>query len=159
MNIKLISIVATVLAVLIAIMLFMQKGNYISQAQSHYEETTAKSFKGSSQILGFVNSGIEQNRDLWALASNAIQNVKTAKQMADLESKAFPSTKGSNSISQKTRTFSLTSDLFIVSTFANVSEDPKTQVKTLVGLQSISVDALLGNVAKPATESEEVVEE
>jgi hypothetical protein len=46
-----------------------------------------------------------------------------------------------------------------VSTFANVSEDPKTQVKTLVDLQSISVDALLGNVAKPATESEEVVEE
>ena len=159
MNIKLISIVATVLAVLIAIMLFMQKGNYISQAQSHYEETTSKSFKGSSQLLGFVNSGIEQNRDLWALASNAIQNVKTAKQMADLESKAFPSTKGSNSISQKTRTFSLTSDLFIVSTFANVSEDPKTQVKTLVDLQSISVDALLGNVAKPATESEEVVED
>ncbi|MEE1067628.1 MAG: hypothetical protein UH678_03945 [Fibrobacteraceae bacterium] len=159
MNIKLISIVATILAVLIAIMLFMQKGNYISQAQTHYEETTGKSYKASSQMLGFVNTGIEQNRDLWALAVNAMQNVKTAKQMADLESKLFPSVKGSNSISQKTRTFSLGTDLFIVASFGKVAEDPKTNVKTLEDLQGISVDALLGNVAKPAAESEEVVEE
>lgn len=146
MNIKLISIVATILAFLIAIMLFMQKGNYVSQAQDHYEETTSKSFKGSSQMLGFVNAGIEQNRDLWALATIGIQKAKTAKDLADLESKAFPSIKGSNSISQKTRTFSLTPELFIVSSFGKVVEDPKTQVKTLVDLQGISVDALLGNV-------------
>ena len=46
MNIKNIAIVLTVLVVAIAAMLFMQKGNYVTQATEHYNKTTGNSFKG-----------------------------------------------------------------------------------------------------------------
>lgn len=152
-NLKIISIIATILVIMIAAMLLMQKGNYVSQAREHYEKKTTAIYKGYGQRLDYVNANLERNRSLWSLVTEATQTVSTAKQMADLESKYFPGIKGSNSIAQKTRTFSANADFYIVSNFSKVETDPKTDVKTLTGLTSISVDALLGLVEAHAAEA------
>ncbi len=154
-DIKLISIVATVLAVLIAVMLLMQKGNYESQARTFYEETTNKSMKGSKAMISNVNATLEQNRLLWSLVSEvAEKKLSTAKQLADAESKYFPIVKGSNSIAKQTRTFAPNPDFPIVFSFAKVETDKKTGVKTLVDLNAVSIDALLGLGVSNAEEAD-----
>ena len=165
MNIKTIAIALTVLVVAVLATVLMQKGNYVSQATEHYEKTTTNTFKGSSKIIEYVSNSIDQNKLVWALACEAVQSVKTSQDMAKLEAKYFPTTKGSNSLSKKTRRFEATSAYFIVSSFDKVDEDKKTQLKTLSGLNSIDVSALLGQVAAAAPaeevedEGEEYVEE
>ena len=158
MNLKNISIALTVLVFGVIAMLFMQKGNYVNQAKEHYDATTAKSFKGNSMVLELVNNGIEMNKQTWAIACEALQTVKNSQDMARLEAKFFPATKGSNSIANKTRRFEASSANVIVSTFAKVEEDKKTGVKSLAGLQSVDVSVLLGNVAA-ATASDDSADE
>ncbi|MCQ2060144.1 MAG: hypothetical protein MJY47_00970 [Fibrobacter sp.] len=155
MNIKTIAIALTVLVFGVLILVLTQKGNYVSQATEHYEKTTANSFKGTSKIVEYVGSSIDMNKMLWALSCEAIQTVKSSQDMAKLEGKYFPSTKGANSISKMTRRFEATSAYFIVSSFDKVEVDPKTQLKTLSGLKSIDVNALLGEVAMAAPVEEE----
>jgi hypothetical protein len=161
MNIKNIAIVLTVLVVAIAAMLFMQKGNYVTQATEHYNKTTGNSFKGSSKIIEYVNSTAGTTKMLWALTCDAVQGAKTSQDMAKLEGKYFPATKGSNSISQKTRRFEPTAAYYIVTTFDKVDVDKKTDLKTLAGLKSIDVGALLGNatIAAAVAEDEDGEEE
>lgn len=163
MNIKNIAIVLSVLVVAIAAMLFMQKGNYVTQATEHYVKTTGNSFKGSSKIIEYVNSTAGTTKMLWALTCDAIQDAKTSQDMAKLEGKYFPATKGSNSISQKTRRFEPTAAYYIVTTFDKVADDKKNNLKTLSGIKSIDVNALLGNAVIAAAaeedEGEEEVEE
>ena len=158
MNLKNISIALTVLVFGVIAMLFMQKGNYVNQAKEHYDATTAKSFKGNSMVFELVNNGIEMNKQTWAIACEALQTVKNSQDMARLEAKFFPATKGSNSIANKTRRFEASSANVIVSTFAKVEEDKKTGVKSLAGLQSVDVSVLLGNVAA-ATASDDSADE
>jgi hypothetical protein len=74
--------------------------------------------------------------------------------MAKLEAKYFPTTKGANSIANKTRRFEATSAYFIVSTFDKVDTDKKTDLKTLSGLNSIDVGALMGEASAPVEEPE-----
>ena len=136
MNLKNISIALTVLVFGLIIMLFMQKGNYVNQGREHYEKTTANSFKGNSMVLDLVNT------------------VKNTQDMAKLEAKFFPMTKGSNSITNKTRRFEASSANIIVSTFAKVEENKTTGVKSLADLQSVDVSVLLGNVATASTSDE-----
>ena len=159
MNIKNIAIVLTVLVVAIAAMLFMQKGNYVTQASEHYNKTTGNSFKGSSKIIEYVNSTAGTTKMLWALTCDAVQGAKTSQDMAKLEGKYFPATKGSNSISQKTRRFEPTAAYYLVSTFDKVDVDKKTDLKTLSGLKSIDVGALLGNAVIAAAAEEDEGEE
>ncbi len=159
MNIKNIAIVLSVLVVAIAAMLFMQKGNYVTQATEHYVKTTGNSFKGSSKIIEYVNSTAGTTKMLWALTCDAVQGAKTSQDMAKLEGKYFPATKGSNSISQKTRRFEPTAAYSIVTTFDKVDVDKKTDLKTLSGLKSIDVSTLLGNAVIAAAAEEEEVEE
>lgn len=159
MNPKIISIAASVLVVLFAIMLFMQKGNYMGQAEEKYNETTQKSYKSSAKILDYVNSAVEQNRLVWSLATDVMQNAKSAKDQASLEAKYFPSIKGEMSIANKTRKFSATSDFYIVSIFDKVETDKKTDVKTLVGLTGVNVDALLGKFGAASAAAEEAEDE
>jgi hypothetical protein len=159
MNLKNISIALTVLVFGVIAMLFMQKGNYVNQAKEHYDATTAKSFKGNSMVLELVNNGIEMNKQTWAIACEALQTVKNSQDMARLEAKFFPATKGSNSIANKTRRFEASSANVIVSTFAKVEEDKKTGVKSLAGLQSVDVSVLLGNVAAAAASDDSADEE
>ena len=159
MNLKNISIALTVLVFGVIAMLFMQKGNYVNQAKEHYDATTAKSFKGNSMVLELVNNGIEMNKQTWAIACEALQTVKNSQDMARLEAKFFPATKGSNSIANKTRRVEASSANVIVSTFAKVEEDKKTGVKSLAGLQSVDVSVLLGNVAAAAASDDSADEE
>ncbi len=159
MNIKSIAIALTILLVAVLATVLMQKGNYVSQATEHYEKTTTATFKGSSKIIEYVATSLEQNKLLWALACDAVQTVKTSQDMAKLEAKYFPTTKGSNSLSKKTRRFEATSAYFIVSSFDKVDEDKKTQLKTLSGLNNIDVSALLGLVAPAAPAPSEEEEE
>ena len=154
MNIKTISIVLSVLLVLVAATVLMQKGNYVSQATEHYEKNTNSTFKGATKILEYVNNSVDVNKLLWAMAVEANQTVKTSQDMAKLESKYFPTTKGANSIANKTRRFEATSAYFIVSTFDKVDTDKKTDLKTLSGLKSIDVGALMGEAAAPVEEPE-----
>ena len=156
MNIKNISIVLTILLVAIAATVLMQKGNYVSQATEHYTKTTEASFNGGKKILEYVNNSADVNKLVWAMAVDATQTVMTSLDMAKLEAKYFPTTKGSNSIANKTRRFEATSAYFIISTFDKVDVDKKTDLKTLSALKSIDVGALMGEA--PSAQEEEMPE-
>ena len=155
MNVKTISIALTVLVVALLATLLMQKSGYVSQATEHYEKTTTKSYKGASQIVEYVNNSIETNKGVWALACEAVQSVKTSQDQARLEAKHFPSTKGSMSIANMTRRFEATGAYYIISKFSKVEVDKKTEVKSLAGLVSVNVNALVGNPGEEIAEEEE----
>jgi len=159
MNAKNISIALTVVALMLLVTLLMQKGSYVSQATENYEKTTTNSYKGATKIIEYVNNSIDVNKGVWTLACEAVQSVKTSQDQARLEAKLFPSVKGTMSIANKTRKFEASSDYYIVSNFAKVEEDKKTGVKSLSGLTSVNVNALLGNTAVAAEEEEEGEEE
>jgi len=163
MNMKTISIALAAVAVLLLATLLMQKSGYVSQATEHYQKTTEKSFKSGSQVVQYVNNSIDVNKSVWVLATEIIQNVKTSQDQARLEAKLFPSTKGNMSIANKTRKFEATSDYYIISNFAKVDVDKKTEVKSLSGLTSVNVNALLGKAVVVEEEEEgdeeEAVEE
>lgn len=159
MNMKTISIALAAVAVLLLATLLMQKGGYVSQATEHYNKTTEKSFKSASQVVEYVNGSIETNKSVWVLAAEVIQNVKTSQDQARLEAKLFPSTKGTMSIANKTRKFEATSNYYIISNFAKVEEDKKSGVKSLAGLTSVNVNALLGNAISADDEEDEDEEE
>ncbi|MBR5413792.1 MAG: hypothetical protein IK114_12260 [Fibrobacter sp.] len=155
MNVKNISIALTVLVIALLATLLMQKGSYVSQATEHYTKTTTNSYKGASKIIEYVNNSIDVNKGVWSLACEAVQTVKTSQDQARLESKYFPSTKGSMSIANMTRRFEATGAYYIVSKFAKVEVDKKTEVKSLAGLVSVNVNALVGNPGEEIAEEEE----
>ena len=155
MNVKNISIALTVLVIALLATLLMQKGSYVSQATEHYTKTTTNSYKGASKIIEYVNNSIDVNKGVWSLACDVIQNVKTSQDQARLESKYFPSTKGSMSIANMTRRFEATGAYYIVSKFSKVEVDKKTEVKSLAGLVSVNVNALVGNPGEEIAEEEE----
>ena len=155
MNVKNISIALTVLVIALLATLLMQKGSYVSQATEHYTKTTTNSYKGASKIIEYVNNSIDVNKGVWSLACEAVQTVKTSQDQARLESKYFPSTKGSMSIANMTRRFEATGAYYIVSKFSKVEVDKKTEVKSLAGLVSVNVNALVGNPGEEIEEAEE----
>jgi hypothetical protein len=159
MNIKNIAIVLTVLLVAIAAMLLMQKGNYVDQATEHYNKTTQNTFKATSKIVEYVSNSIDVNKMVWALACEGIQTAKSSQDMAKLEAKYFPATKGSNSKVKMTRHFEASTFYFIDSKFDKVDTDKKTDVWFLNNLSSIDVSALLGLVTPAATAPSEEEEE
>ena len=159
MNTKTISIALAAVVVLLLVTLLMQKGSYVSQATEHYDKTTAKSFKGASQIVEYVNNSIETNKNVWNLAVETVQSVKTSQDQARLESKYFPSTKGTMSIANLTRRFEATGAYYFISKFSKVEVDKKTEVKSLAGLVSVNVNALVGNPGEEIAEEEEGEEE
>ena len=159
MNIKNIAIVLTVLLVAIAAMLLMQKGNYVDQATEHYNKTTQNTFKATSKIVEYVSNSIDVNKMVWALACEGIQTAKSSQDMAKLEAKYFPATKGSNSKVKMTRHFEASTFYFIDSKFDKVDTDKKTDVWVLNNLSSIDVSALLGLVTPAATAPTEEEEE
>ena len=154
MNTKTISIALAAVVVLLLVTLLMQKGSYVSQATEHYDKTTAKSFKGASQIVEYVNNSIETNKNVWNLATETVQTVKTSQDQARLESKFFPSTKGTMSIATLTRRFEATGAYYFISKFSKVEVDKKTEVKSLAGLVSVNVNALVGNPGEEIEEAE-----
>ena len=155
MNVKNISIALTVLVIALLATLLMQKGSYVSQATEHYTKTTTNSYKGASKIIEYVNNSIDVNKGVWTLACEAVQTVKTSQDQARLESKYFPATKGSMSIANMTRRFEATGAYYIVSKFSKVEVDKKTEVKSLAGLVSVNVNALVGNPGEEIAEEEE----
>ena len=159
MNIKNIAIVLTVLLVAIAAMLLMQKGNYVDQATEHYNKTTQNTYKATSKIVEYVGNSIDVNKMVWALACEGIQTAKSSQDMAKLEAKYFPATKGSNSKVKMTRHFEASTFYFIDSKFDKVDTDKKTDVWFLNNLSSIDVSALLGLVTPAATAPSEEEEE
>lgn len=159
MNIKNIAIVLTVLLVAIAAMLLMQKGNYVDQATEHYNKTTQNTYKATSKIVEYVSNSIDVNKMVWALACEGIQTAKSSQDMAKLEAKYFPATKGSNSKVKMTRHFEASTFYFIDSKFDKVDTDKKTDVWFLNNLSSIDVSALLGLVTPAATAPAEEEEE
>ena len=155
MNVKNISIALTVLVIALLATLLMQKGSYVSQATEHYTKTTTNSYKGASKIIEYVNNSIDVNKGVWSLACEAVQTVKTSQDQARLESKYFPSTKGSMSIANMTRRFEATGAYYIISKFSKVEVDKKTEVKSLAGLVSVNVNALVGNPGEEIAEEED----
>ena len=158
MNLKNIFIALTVLVFGVIALFFMQKSGYADQAKANYEKNTNASYKGNSMVFDLVNTAIETNKGTWAIACGALQTVKNTQDMAKLEAKFFPMTKGSNSIANKTRRFEASSANVIVSYFGKVEENKTTGVKSLADLQSVDVSVLLGKVA-PAAASDESEEE
>ena len=159
MNIKNIAIALTVLLVDVLALLLMQKGNYVDQGTEHYNKTTQNTFKATSKIVEYVSSSIDVNKMIWGLACEGIQTAKTSQDMAKLEAKYFPATKGSNSKAKMTRHFEASTFYFIDSKFDKVDVDKKTDVWYLTNLSSIDVSALLGLVTPAATAPSEEEEE
>ena len=155
MNAKTLSIALSVLVIALLATLLMQKGSYVYQATEHYNKTTGNSYKGASRIIEYVNNSIDVNKNVWALACETVQSAKTSQDQARLEAKFFPATKGSMSIANMTRRFEASSAYYFVSTFSKVDVDKKTEVKSLAGLVSVDVNALLGNVAIASAAEEE----
>ena len=157
MNIKIVSIVLTVLLVVFLVTVLMQKGSYVGQAAEHYKKTTDASFKGGQTILEYVNKSVEENNLVWALACDAVQNAKSSQDQARLEAKYFTAKKGSNNKATMSRRFEATSAYFIDTKFSKVEVDKKTSAWFLNNLVSIDVGALLGNptVAEEAIDEEE----
>ena len=160
MNAKIISIVLSVLVVLTISLPFIQRAGYKSKALDHYTNTTQKLYDASygsdkkPGLVKMINSTIDDNyKSIWALACEALQTVKTSQDQARLESKYFPSIKGSMSLANMTRKFDATSDYYIVSKFSKVEE--KNGVKSLAGLVSVNVNALTGNPGEEIAEEEE----
>ena len=58
------------------------------------------------------------------------------------------------SIANMTRRFEATGAYYIVSKFAKVEVDKKTEVKSLAGLVSVNVNALVGNPGEEIEEAE-----
>ena len=158
MNLKNIFIALTVLVFGVIALFFMQKSGYADQAKANYEKNTNASYKGNSMVFDLVNTAIETNKGTWAVACGALQTVKNTQDMAKLEAKFFPATKGSMSITNKTRRFEANSANVIVSNFAKVEENKTTGVKSLAGLVSVDVSVLLGKIA-PAEPDEGADEE
>ena len=102
-----------------------------------------------------MNNSIDVNKGVWTLACEAVQTVKTSQDQARLESKYFPATKGSMSIANMTRRFEATGAYYIISKFSKVEVDKKTEVKSLAGLVSVNVNALVGNPGEEIEEAEE----
>jgi hypothetical protein len=154
MNIKNISIVLTILLVAMAILVFAQSHHYESSARETYDARTKDAF-------GFVKQRLDQNLNpsnetyklVWALACEGIQTAKSSQDMAKLEAKYFPTTKGANNKAKILRHFEATSLFFIDSHFDKVETDKKSDVWFLNKLKSIDVGALLG---APQAEEEEV---
>jgi hypothetical protein len=59
------------------------------------------------------------------------------------------------SIANMTRRFEATGAYYIISKFAKVEVDKKTEVKSLAGLVSVNVNALVGNPGEEIEEAEE----
>ncbi len=159
MNVKTISIALAAVVVLLLVTLLMQKGGYVSQATEHYNKTTENSYKNTTKVVEYVNTSVDTYKSVWTLAMDVAQNVKTSQDQARLEAKYFPSTKGTMSISKKTREFAATSDFKFVSVFANEVVDKKTEVKSLAGLTKVNVNSLLGIFTAEADDEEEMEEE
>ena len=155
MSIKNISIVLTILLVAFAGLVLAQSGHYESSARETYDKRT-------NDAYNFVKTTMDQNLNpsnetyklVWALACEGIQNAKSSQDMAKLEAKYFPTTKGANNKSKMLRHFEATSLYFIDSYFDKVETDKKTDVWFLNKLNSINVTALLGESV--ATQEEEV---
>ena len=161
MNVKTISLALAAVVVLLLVTLLMQKGGYVSQATEHYNNTTGNSYKNTAKVVEYLNSSIDVNKTVWALAMDVLQNAKSSQDQARLEAKYFPTTKGTMSLSKKIRKFEASSAYYFETRFAEEVVDKKTQVKSLAGLVSVNVNPLMGVYAADADdgENEEAVEE
>ncbi len=153
MNLKVLTIATTVLAVAIIATLFMQKGSYVGQAKTAYETSTKRTYDNALYKVGAVNDVIQKNSLLWRLACDAQKDGKTPKGFATLEQKIGtgvflkPDTRTDPVTGFRTRRVAWNSDYYIVASF-----DKKTEQ-----LQGIDVSALLGKAV--ASEDEAVTEE
>ncbi|MDR1759892.1 MAG: hypothetical protein LBR60_05125 [Fibrobacter sp.] len=157
MNLKVLTIAATVLAIAIIATLFMQKGNYVGQAKTAYETSTKRTYDNALYKVGAVNDVIQKNTLLWKLACDAQKDGKTPKAFATLEQKIGtgvflkPETRTDTLTGFRTRKVAWNSDYYIVASF-----DKKTEQ-----LKGIDVSALLGKAAaeESAVEEEPEAEE
>lgn len=143
MNLKTLTILSIVLSFALLVTIFMQKGNFVSQAKEAYEKTTKKNYSDASYIVGAVNSVIENNSLLWEIACDASQQAKNSKDFALIEKRKdtkkillAPNTKTDKETGYLTRKVAWNSDYYIVASFNKKNN-------ALVG---INVDALLGRV-------------
>lgn len=146
MNLKVMTIATTILAIAILGTLFMQKGNYVSQAKSAYEKSTKTTYDNALYKVGAVNDVILKNTLLWRLSADALKDGKTSKDFATLEKKInsagvflSPETRTDPVTGFRTRRVAWNADYYIIASF-----DKKTN-----RLMGINVDALLGK-AEPS---------
>lgn len=148
MKLKYAMIASLVLNIAIIAMLFMQKGSYVSQAESAYQKKTESYYKQAFNIVEGQNSVIENNFILWDIACSAAQSAKTSKEFATIEKRLATSNisakvTGTPDGQGKLRTVSWNSDYYIVASFDRAN-----------ALQGIDVGALLGNAPSLAPEEE-----
>lgn len=160
MNAKVFSIVLTVVAALILVMVLVQKNGYVSQAQENYDKKAAEYKTYGTNTTEFVNTSISLNKQAWAIACGiAEKGVASSRDQGVIERAVAPSIKGSDNFKTMVRHFEISPNYFIETTYKKVDEDKKNGLKFLSGFASMNINALRGNPSVAAEEDDEDEEE
>ncbi|NLO23072.1 MAG: hypothetical protein GX116_01885 [Fibrobacter sp.] len=143
MNFKTLTILSVVMSVALLITVFMQKGSYVSQAKTAYENQTKSAFSNAGYVVGAVNNVIQKNTLLWKIATDASLNAKTSKDFALIEKRSdqakelmSPEIKTDKETGYLTRKVAVNSDYYIIASFNKKNNQ----------LMGVNVDALLGKI-------------
>lgn len=157
MNVKVFSIVFTCVAALLLIMILVQKNGYASQASDAYAKSSVTYQKYGSSTLEYVSTNIMLSKQAWAVACGiAEKGVKTSSDIKAIERAEAPAVKGSDNFKTLVHRFEVAPSYFIEASFKSVSEDKKTNLKTLAGFSGLNISALQGN---PSSAAEEELDE
>lgn len=150
MNFKSFTILSIVMSVVLLVTVFMQKGNYVSQAKEAYEKSTQKNYSDASYMVDAINNVVVKNSLLWKIACDASQTAKNSKDFALIEKQSdvnkvllSPDIKTDKETGYLTRKVAWNADYYIVASF-----NKKTSA-----LVDINVDALLGRVETPEVDN------
>lgn len=155
MNVKVFSIVFTCVAALLLVMILVQKNGYASQANDAYAKSSGAYQKYGSSTLEYVSTNIMLSKQVWAVACGvAEKGVKTSSDIKAIERAVAPSVKGSDNFKTLVHRFEIAPSYFIEASFKSISEDKKTNLKTLAGYSGLNISALQGNPSAAAAEEE-----
>lgn len=155
MNVKVFSIVFTCVAALLLVMILVQKNGYASQANDAYAKSSGAYQKYGSSTLEYVSTNIMLSKQVWAVACGvAEKGVKTSSDIKAIERAVAPSVKGSDNFKTLVHRFEIAPSYFIEASFKSISEDKKTNLKTLAGYSGLNISALQGKPTATAVEEE-----
>ncbi|MCF0222812.1 MAG: hypothetical protein HUK20_00945 [Fibrobacter sp.] len=159
MNAKVFSIVLTIVAALILVMVLVQKNGYVSQAEDNYNKKAGDYKKYGTNTTEFVSTSIGLNRQAWTVAcAVAEKGVATSSDMKDLE-RAVGAQQGRDNNKTLVHRFELTSNYYVEALFKKVDVNKKNGLNVLTGLASLNISALQGNPVATVEEEDEEDEE
>lgn len=163
MNAKVFSIVLTVVAALILVMVLVQKNGYVSQAQENYDKKAAEYKTYGTNTTEYVSTSIGLNKQAWTVAcAVAEKGIANSSEIKDME-RAAGAQQGKDDPKHMIHRFELTSNYYIEALFKKIEVNKKNGLNVLAGLATLNVSALQGNptslIAEEEDEEDEEAEE